>query len=255
MALISSAALSDVGRRRRTNQDACLVNDELHLYLLADGMGGHAAGDRAAKMTVDTIDEFVRTAAGSKARMDWPFGYDERIPFEHNVLQSACRLANFRVCREAEQKEDCAGMGSTIVSLWILNGTAYYSHLGDSRLYLLRSGRLDQLTEDHSMVQQQLKLGVITKEQARIHAFKNVITRAIGVPDNSEIPVGEVVLEEGDRLMLACDGLTDQLTDPIIRWMLLQESNLRISCRNLVDAANQTGGPDNITVVLLDYGA
>ena len=105
------------------------------------------------------------------------------------------------------------------------------------------------------MVQQQLKLGVITRQQARTHAFKNVITRAIGVPDNSEIPVGEVVLEKGDRLMLACDGLTDQLTDPVIRWMLLQESDLRTVCRNLVDAANQTGGPDNITVVLLDYDA
>ncbi|MEE8586166.1 MAG: Stp1/IreP family PP2C-type Ser/Thr phosphatase [Acidobacteriota bacterium] len=255
LALISSAALSDVGRWRQTNQDACLVNDELHLYLLADGMGGHAAGGTASKMTVETIDEFVRTAASSNPRVSWPFGYDERIPFQHNVLQSACRLANLRVCRQAEQKEGCAGMGSTIVSVWILNGKAYYSHLGDSRLYLLRSGGLDQLTEDHSMVQQQLKLGVITEEQARTHAFKNVITRAIGVPDNSEIPVGEVVLEKGDRLMLACDGLTDQLTDPVIRWMLLQESDLRKACRNLVEAANQTGGPDNITVVLVDYDA
>ncbi len=253
--MITSAALSDVGRRRQTNQDACLVNEDLHLYLLADGMGGHAAGDMASQITVETINEFVEVATGGDPRMNWPFGYDRRIPFEHNVLQTACRMANSRVCRQAEQSRDCAGMGSTIVSVWILREKAIYSHLGDSRLYLLRSGLLSQLTEDHSMVQQQLSLGVITKEQARRHAFKNVITRAIGVPDNSPIPVGEVVLQEGDRLMLACDGLTDQLTDPVIRWLLLQESDPRKACRNLVDAANQTGGPDNITVILIDFRA
>ena len=252
--MISSAALSDVGRRRETNQDAHLVNDQLRLYLLADGMGGHAAGDLASQMTVEAIQEFVGMAAAD-SQVTWPFGYDSQIPFEHNVLQSAFRLANSRVCQLAEQRSECAGMGSTVVSLWILDSKAFYSHLGDSRLYLLRGERIYQLTEDHSMVQQQINLGVINHEEARSHAFKNVITRAIGVPDNSPIPVDEIVLRPGDRLMLACDGLTDQITDEAIQAILLQEKQPRKACRQLVDAANQTGGPDNITVVLVDYKA
>lgn len=252
--MITSAALSDVGRRRQSNQDAYLADDELKLYLVADGMGGHAAGDLASKMTVEAVHDFVQMAAASP-NLTWPFGYDQHIPFEHNVLQSACRLANSRVCRQAEQEPECAGMGSTIVSVWILDSKAFYSHLGDSRLYLLRGSQICQMTEDHSMVQQQINLGVITHDEARSHAYRNVITRAIGVPDNSPIPVAEMALQEGDRLMLACDGLTDQLTDQYIESVLLQEPKARQACRRLVDAANREGGPDNITVVLVDYEA
>lgn len=250
--MITSAAQTDPGKQRRSNQDAYLVDDDLQLYVLADGMGGHAAGGLASQMTVEAIQAFVCKAAASP-EIKWPFGYDLQEPFESNVLQTAIRLANNKVCRKAEEQESCAGMGSTVVVLWITGTQAYYSHLGDSRLYLLRSKHLRQLTEDHSLVQEQLKLGVITKEEARTHAYRNVVTRAVGVPDNSPIPVGKLDLEEGDRLMLACDGLTDPLGDEALQSLLLQEPDPRRLGRKLVAAANRAGGPDNITVVLLDY--
>lgn len=250
--MITSAARTDPGRRRRTNQDAYLTDDDLQLYLLADGMGGHAAGGTAAHMTVNAICEFVRRSV-AVPELTWPYGYDLQQTFEQNVLQTAIRIANSQVCREAEQNEAFAGMGSTVVALWINCGRAHYCHLGDSRLYLLRGNRLQQLTEDHSLVQQQLALGLISKSEARTHAYRNVVTRAVGVPDNSPIPVGEAALEEGDRLMLACDGLTDPLDDDTLQAMLLDEPDPHRAGHALVDAANRAGGPDNITVVLVDY--
>lgn len=250
--MIDSAAQTDKGLKRKTNQDFYSCSPDVGIYLLADGMGGHAAGSVASKLTVETIEEFVRLAQDTR-ELTWPYGYDIRAPFERNVLRTALRLANAKVCQAAEQQEHYAGMGSTVVAVLIADGKAVYAHLGDSRLYLLRDGKLSQLTEDHSLVQEQLKSGIISAEQAQDHAFRNVVTRAIGVRDDSPVPIEELALQDQDLLMLSCDGLTDSLQDSQVEELLNRDDDLDTICRQLVDAANQAGGRDNITVVLLRF--
>jgi serine/threonine protein phosphatase PrpC len=250
--MIKSAALSDVGKKRKANQDRYLENSKTGLYLVADGMGGHAAGAEAAQLTVTTIDDFIRPADVSQ-EISWPFGYDIQMSFERNVLRTALLLANLRVCHTAELTEHLAGMGSTLVAVWIRGNGAFWAHVGDSRLYLLRSEQLQQLTEDHTLVQEQLKQGIITSEEAKTHSLRHIVTRSVGNRDHFTVEVKEQPLEAGDLLLLCCDGLTDKVETEELRRILLNGEDLEATCRALVDAANNAGGDDNITVVLLRY--
>jgi protein phosphatase len=250
--MIKSAAVSDIGRKRRNNQDYYLLNSECQLYVVADGMGGHAAGGEAAKLTVTSIDGFIKLADDSP-KVSWPFGYNIQISFEHNVLRTALLLANLRVCRASEESEQYAGMGSTVVVVWLRGDKALWTHLGDSRLYHLRKGELRQLTEDHTLVQEQLKLGIISPAEAKTHSFRHVITHAVGSRERVEVEVGECSLEASDLLLLCCDGLSDKLTDRELCDLLRSGQDLQATCQALVDAANRAGGDDNITAVLLQY--
>ncbi|MDA2926145.1 Stp1/IreP family PP2C-type Ser/Thr phosphatase [Acidobacteria bacterium AH-259-G07] len=250
--MVLSAGLSDIGRKRQKNEDCYLLDSEHHLYLVADGMGGYASGEEAAKLTATTVDDFV-SLSGDSRELTWPFGYDSRIAFEHNVLKTALLLANLRVCQVAEEMEHYAGMGSTVVVAWIRQNRAFYSHLGDSRLYLLRNGKLEQLTEDHTLVQEQLNKGIITPEEARNHRLRNVVTHANGVRDRLEAEIQEQVLQPGDQLLLCCDGLTDHLETESLRDLLLCGDDLQSTCQKLVDAANEAGGEDNVTALLVHY--
>lgn len=250
--MIESAAISDVGKKRKTNQDCYLQNSKTDLYLVVDGMGGHAAGGEAAKLTVSTFDDFI-TQADASPEVSWPFGYNIQTPFEYNVLRTAALLANLKVCHAAELTEHFAGMGSTMVAVWVRGNRAFWSHVGDSRLYCLRGVELQQLTEDHTLVQEQLKQGIITTEEARIHSLRHVVTRALGSREHFEVEVREQLLEPGDLLMLCCDGLSDKVQNEELQRILLDLQHLEATCQNLVDAANRAGGDDNITVVLLRY--
>ena len=251
--MIHSAALSDVGRRRQTNQDCYLVNPESGLYLVADGLGGHASGGIAAKLTVSSIDDFVGLVSES-AEVSWPFGYSLQISFEQNVLRTAVSLANLKVCHAAEEREDCSGMGSTVVVFWVRGDKAFWTHVGDSRLYQFRDGELRQLSEDHSLVQEQLRRGIITAQEAQTHALKHVVTRAIGTRDPLEGNVQEQALRPGDCYLLCCDGLTDRISHQQICEILARGLDAQPTCQALVDAANEAGGEDNITVVLARVG-
>jgi PPM family protein phosphatase len=250
--MIKSAALSDVGKKRKTNQDCYLENSKTGLYLVADGMGGHAAGAEAAKLTVTTIDDFI-IPIQSSPEVSWPFGYSIEMSFEYNVLRTAFLLANLRVCHTAELTEHLAGMGSTVVAAWIRGNKAFWAHVGDSRLYLSRGKELRQLSEDHTLIQEQLKRGIITSEEARTHSLRHVVTRSVGSRDGFEVEAKELPLEAGDLLLLCCDGLTDKLENEELRRILLDGQGLEATCQALVNAANAAGGDDNITVVLLRY--
>ncbi len=250
--MIESAVLSDVGRKRKTNQDYYLQNSRNDLYLVADGMGGHAAGAEAAKLTATTIDDFI-TQADASPEVTWPFGYNIQTPFEHNVLRTAVLLANLKVCHAAELTEHFAGMGSTLVAVWIRGDKVFWSHVGDSRLYRFRGVELQQLTEDHTLVQEQLKRGIITREEARTHSLRHVVTRAVGSREHFEVEVREQLLEAGDLLLLCCDGLSDKLENQELQRIVSDGQDLQATCQALVDAANGAGGDDNITVVLLRY--
>jgi serine/threonine protein phosphatase PrpC len=250
--MIKSAALSDVGKKRKTNQDCYLENSQTGLYLVADGMGGHAAGAEAAKLTVNTIDDFIGPIAVSP-EVSWPFGYDIQASFEDNVLRTGLLLANLRVCHAAELSEHFAGMGSTLVAVWIRGNNAFWTHVGDSRLYLLRVEELQQLTEDHTLVQEQLKQGVITPQEAKKHSLRHVVTRSVGSRDPFQVEVKEQYLETGDLVLLCSDGLTEKVENQELRRLLMHTQDLDATCRTLINAANQAGGDDNITVILLRY--
>jgi len=244
--MIESAALSDVGKKRKTNQDYYLQNSKNDLYLVADGMGGHAAGAEAAQLTATSIDQFI-VQADASPEVTWPFGYNIQMPFEHNVLRTAVLLANLKVCHAAELTEHFAGMGSTLVAVWIRNDRAFWCHVGDSRLYRYRGTELRQLTEE------QLKRGVITAEEARTHSLRHVVTRAVGSREHFEVEVREQSLEPGDLLLLCCDGLSDKLENQELQRIISDGKDIQGTCQTLVDAANRAGGDDNITVVLLRY--
>lgn len=228
------------------------MDSQSNLYLLADGMGGHAAGAVASDITVNTINDFVSLANESR-EMTWPFGYNIQVAFEHNVLQTATMLANLKVSQASEEMEKYAGMGSTLVALWIRGDTAFYCHIGDSRLYLLRGKELDQLTEDHTLVQEQLKKGIIQPEQLKDHTLRHIVTRAIGIRERLQVEVQEKKLESNDQLLVCCDGLSDKVEHEKIRDILLAGRDLNSTCKELIDAANLAGGEDNITAILLQY--
>jgi len=250
--MLPSAALSDPGRKRQINEDYFLVNRRHDLYVLADGMGGHAAGEVASQLVAGTIEEFVLLVSES-AEITWPFGYSVRMPYEHNVLQTAVQLANSRVSHTAQQSEQYTGMGATVVVVWIRGTKAFYCHIGDSRIYLLREGQLSRLTQDHSLVQEQISRGLITPEEAKTHRLRHVVTRAVGGRDSVDVLVQEQELQVGDLLLLCSDGLTDCVTDPEICRIISTPTRPEELCQELVDTANRGGGDDNITVVLVQY--
>ncbi|HSR53011.1 MAG TPA: Stp1/IreP family PP2C-type Ser/Thr phosphatase [Acidobacteriota bacterium] len=246
------AALSDTGRKRSSNQDAWHADPERQFFILADGMGGHAAGEVAAELTVRTVRDFACRVMDDR-EVTWPFGYDAQSGFEQNLLRTSARLANARVCGAADKSSQYAGMGSTLVCLWMREGQAYYCHVGDSRLYRLRQGRLKQLTEDHSLVQEQMRAGLISPTGARRHALRHVVTRAIGSHESFQPDIGRRKLQEQDLFLLCSDGLSDRLEDPDIT-SLIAVDDLEASCSRLIEAANEAGGDDNITVVLVAAG-
>ncbi len=250
--MLPSAALSDPGRKRQINEDYYLVNRRHDLFVLADGMGGHAAGEVASQLVAGTIEEFLLLVTDS-AEITWPFGYSMRMPFEHNVLQTAVQLANSRVSDSAKRSEQYKGMGATVVVAWIRGNKAFYCHVGDSRIYLLRNGQLSQLTLDHSLVQEEISRGLITPEEAKTHRLRHVVTRAVGGGDSIEVSVQELELQVGDQLLLCSDGLTDRVKDSEICQILSTPGSPEQRCQELIDSANQSGGDDNITVVLLQY--
>ena len=250
--MMHSAAVSDTGRKRRTNQDCYALNSECQLYQVADGMGGHAAGAEAAKLTVSNIEDFIKLVDVSP-EVSWPFGYNVQISFEQNALRTALLLANLKVCQAAEEIEHYAGMGSTVVAVWIRNQKAFWTHVGDSRLYFLRGGELRQLSEDHTLVQEQFKRGIISAEEVKTHSLRHVVTRAVGSRDRFEVEVQELSLKAGDLFLLCCDGLSDKVEQQELKSILLEGQGLQARCQSLVDAANRAGGDDNITVVMLHY--
>ncbi|HXK60562.1 MAG TPA: Stp1/IreP family PP2C-type Ser/Thr phosphatase [Acidobacteriota bacterium] len=250
--MVNCAALTDVGRKRHINQDFMVLNRSSALYILADGMGGHSSGEVAAKVAANAVNDFV-TMANEPQEMTWPFGYSATIPYEYNVLKTAVSLANLKVCHLAELEEQYAGMGSTLVAVWIRADKAFYCYVGDSRIYLLRDRQFTQLSEDETLVRELLHRGVITPEEAKNHQMRHVVTRAIGMRGRLDVDVREQKLRPGDLIMLCSDGLTDRVSDAELCQELTREASLDELCRSVVNLANQAGGDDNITVILLRY--
>jgi protein phosphatase len=246
-------ARSDVGRKRKGNEDALFLNPEQHLYVVADGMGGHAAGEVASRVAVDAINEFV-TLTGGNEEITWPFGLDESISYEGNRLKTAIRHANRRVLEATRESAEYEGMATTVAAVLVDGDTAHLAHVGDSRIYLWSGGEISQLTDDHSWVNEQIQSGVISAEQARSHPLRNVVTRALGGRSDLLVDVQQRRMLAGDVLLLCSDGLTTMIGDDDIARILAEATgDVARAATALVDEANERGGEDNITVVVLKF--
>lgn len=257
--MIEAFGKSDVGRRRKLNEDTFLVDPETHLYAVCDGMGGHNAGEVASSMAGEALHTFIAKSDKEK-EITWPFGLDAELSFAANRLKTAIRLANRKVFRAADNREDYTGMGTTVVAalVWEDEGTTRLTvgSAGDSRCYLLRAGKLRQLTQDDSWVSTAWAQGLLSAEELERHPFRNVITKAVGAKDSIDIDMIEERLEPGDLVMICSDGLHGMISDAAIAAVLGDGSApLEDLATRLIDAANEGGGRDNVSVVLLRHSA
>jgi serine/threonine protein phosphatase PrpC len=246
---IEARGVTDVGRRREQNEDAFLVDLADALFVVADGMGGHAGGGTASSIAVKTIQERIRAArAAAPAAFASPSTADaSHFP---SVLRVAVESACKAIYGAAQADPTLAGMGTTVTGALIAGHTAFIAHVGDSRCYLLRGGRIFQLSEDHSLVNEQLKAGAITEEEARQSRFRNIITRSVGFEEEVLVDVVGLEVERGDSIVLCCDGLSNLVTDPEI-LEIAAGTPLAEAPERLVALANERGGDDNITVIVV----
>jgi len=243
--------LSDLGRVRKLNEDSFLVSDDLKLYLIADGMGGHAAGDVASSKSIELINGFIERTAKDND-ITWPFEMNLELAPEANKLIAAVQIANKEIYRMSSTNPELKGMGTTIAGLFIAEAKGYVVHVGDSRVYLMRNGRLKQITEDHSWVNEQLKEKVITKEEAKQHRWKNVITRALGSEKEVKIDLQEENIVSGDIFLICSDGLSGMVERETMEDIIKKHiNNLSEAAEKMIDYANKAGGVDNITVILI----
>jgi PPM family protein phosphatase len=250
---LSFKALSDVGRKRKGNEDALYVNPEQKLFVVADGMGGHAAGEIASKVAVDAINEFVCLTGGDE-EITWPFGLDENISYDGNRLKTAIRHANRRVLEATREKSEYEGMATTVAAVLVDGDVANIGHVGDSRIYLLTPSEFTQLTSDHSWVNEQIQSGVISPDQARTHPLRNVVTRALGGKPDLQVDMQQHKAKAGDILILCSDGLTTMIQDEDIARVVRESGgDVEKAAQALVASANAKGGEDNITVLLIRF--
>jgi len=249
----SFAGATHVGRVRSVNEDAHLLLPEEGLFCVADGMGGHASGEVAARLAVEEMAEFFRLT-GRDDEATWPFAEERGLGRDENRLLAGMRVANRIVCERARADERLRGMGTTLVCGYFPagGGSLLVGHVGDSRAYLWRRGALSPLTSDHSLLNDVLRARQLTPEEILGFPHKNVIVRALGMRDAVEVDLSRHALEEGDVLLLCCDGLSGMVDDGGIAEVLrASPGDLRRAAAGLVDAANAAGGGDNVTCVLV----
>jgi protein phosphatase len=254
---LSVAGSTDVGLKRAHNEDAFLLLPEEQLYCVADGMGGHASGEVASRIAVEEMAEFFRLT-GRDEEATWPWAEDPgRAPDENRVL-TGVKLANLRIFERAQTDERLRGMGTTLVCAHFerAGGTVVIGHVGDSRAYLWRPGAFRQLTEDHSLLNDYLRARRLTPEEIEAFPHKNVIVRALGMKEAVEVDLLRLPLQDGDLVLLCCDGLSGMVSDERMAELIRQNvGDLKAAVQALLAAANQAGGVDNITCVLAQYHA
>src|SRR4051812_25783255 len=249
---LSWAVRTDPGLRRSSNEDSFCTRDDLGLFVVADGMGGHAAGEVASRVAVDTIQTFITETAGADKNRTWPFPFEPAISLEGNRLKAAFRLANRQIANAMSESADLRGMATTASAVLAGPHSACIAHVGDSRVYALVDGTLRQITDDHSWVEEQVRAGTMTSSAARQHPWRNVVTRALSGGSDPEIDTVELMPQANERLLLCSDGLSGVVPHERIAAMLGDRAaTLEEICDRLVAAANEGGGPDNVTVLVV----
>jgi PPM family protein phosphatase len=250
------AVTSDPGLKRTSNEDSYSTRPDVGLFVVADGMGGHVAGEVASRVAVEAIEAFIQETAGADRNRTWPFPFDPSISLEANRLRAAFRLANRKIASAIADSQDLRGMATTASAVLLGARSASVAHVGDSRVYVLREGKLQQITHDHSWVEEQVRAGTLTPTAARQHPWRNVVTRALSGGEDPEVDVTEVSPQAGERYLLCSDGLFTVVPDHHIAEILGgQGVPLESIARSLIEAANEGGGPDNITALILQIDA
>ncbi len=236
-----SYCVTDIGVKRNMNQDFVYASEQPvgnlpNLFIVADGMGGHNAGDLASRSTVETMVDYIESA-----------GEKSPIP----LLEAAILAANRKVMEKSQSDKSLEGMGTTVVAATVVEDCLYVANVGDSRLYVL-DDQIQQITRDHSLVEEMVRAGQIGREEARNHPEKNIITRAVGMKNKLRIDFFDVALYAGDKFLLCTDGLTNMVEDEDILELVQKETSLEAAAHRLVAMANRNGGKDNISVVLVE---
>jgi PPM family protein phosphatase len=243
---ITSCGITDVGLKRGHNEDNYLINEELNLFVVADGMGGHAGGEYASAIAVNTVEEIVSsmavTAEGEQTTTD-------PVELTRQKLSHAIRLSGRRIFEKAKEQTEFHGMGTTVVVVLVENGNAFVAHVGDSRVYLLRDGVMEQVTEDHSLIAEKIRHGLITPEEAKNHRMRNVITRSLGYQEDVEVDLTVRAIRRGDQYLLCSDGLSGHVEDDEMA-SLMGDNSPQNAARKLIILACDRGGDDNITTVI-----
>jgi PPM family protein phosphatase len=250
--VLESFGHSDVGRRRSLNEDACLVDAESSFFAICDGMGGQNAGEVASHLAMEALFSFIEKSHDDE-HITWPYGIALELGFDGNRLHTGIGLANKRVFRAADERPDYAGMGTTVVAALVRGAELTLAWVGDSRAYLIRGGAAEMLTRDHTWVNMALDQGILAPEEAEKHPWSHVLVRALGARDTVEAEILERRLEPGDMVLLCSDGLTGMLTDDEIVGLLTPPPPLEDGVETLIAAANEAGGKDNVSVILLRY--
>ncbi len=247
---IKSSGMTDVGLQREGNEDSFAVQDTFGLYMVADGMGGHLAGEVASRVAVEMINKSFCKWSENNVPLDGIFGIpDESLSREGNYILGSIRLANRVIYEMACEYEQYNGMGTTIVSLLVASGLIVAANVGDSRMYLVRDDRIERMSKDHTIVAEHAELGVMTEEEAARSPLKHILTRSLGSSENVDAEVFEITPSSEDRFILCSDGLTDLATDQEILKVALKEKDPQKLCRKLIDLALERGAHDNTTVV------
>lgn len=236
---------TDIGRKRKVNQDAVGIfknKEALTLAIVADGMGGHQAGEVASKMAVADLGNLWEVSALTDK--------EEIIQWLIKTIQQE----NEKIYQAGQAEEEKAGMGTTIVAVVVLKNHLIFAHVGDSRLYMLRGETFEQMTDDHSLVNLLVQSGEITKEMADVHPQKNVLVRSVGIPGTVEVDVTELEIVSGDCFLVCSDGLTNMVNDDYIATIIKKAPSLELALEQLIETANGMGGKDNITALLINVG-
>jgi serine/threonine protein phosphatase PrpC len=245
--MIRAFGFSDPGSVRQTNEDSFVVDPELNLFVVADGMGGHAAGELASRLAVESIENFIRRSRGA-TDFSWPCGIDPKLTYDANRLKTSIHLANRRVFRVAESHDDYTG--TTVVSAVVTGPHMVVGHVGDSRLYLLEDGKVSQLTRDDSWAA--TVMGGADPEAMKHHPMRHVLTNVLGARDQTEIHVAERDLKGGELLLLCSDGLHNVLNEAAL-VELMTGDDLEAMAKRLVLAAIERGSRDNVTALVVHY--
>lgn len=244
-------AVTDVGRQRVGNEDSYFVDPALGLFLVLDGMGGHRAGEVASKMAMETIAVFFSEHAGKDPQTRDIFeAYDPHFTFEANLLRQAVLNANRVVLQHSRTTEELLGMGSTVAALVVCDHTASMINVGDSRIYLIKDGGMEQLSKDHTLAEDQVERGLITREEARDSQLRHILSSVIGVDGRIRIHMDELAVNPGDMFLLCTDGLLAVMDDDEILEYLLETEPGPEMLDRLVNEVNRRGGPDNTTLAL-----
>lgn len=244
------AGETHVGRKRHHNEDNFAILADHGLFIVADGMGGHAGGEVASKMAVDTIGDFFRATAAAKAL---PYRIDRTKSYAENRLIMSVKLANRRIHQAATRDRRKTGMGTTFAGVYLRGIGAYVVHVGDSRVYQFRHGRLIQLTEDHSLANEYVKKGHLAPEDIETFSGKHIVMRALGAQPTVKVDTLFATTQPGDLLLACSDGLTGPVKDDEIADILRANPDVRTATRKLIERANDNGGPDNVTCVLARF--